>query len=232
MNYDTNVCFLINTYNRHESLLTLVKSIHNIDRKLPIYIVDDGSNPPIQDYSKKLKYNPHIKIYYQGNKGKEFYWQTCNYLFDWVRDAHYKYYYMLPDDVVVAEDFLEKTRDKWNEIRGEDSNITILNLITDRVGLKCWTDFKPEDKGYAYLTNWVDMCMMFDRKFFTHIIKIPHIKRDWDKRPMLGSGVGSYLSRMIFWRKGTLYQVKESMVEFQPSHKLSVMNPKIEDTDE
>jgi len=226
MSEQNNVCFLINTYNRHESLLNLIKSIHTIDGKVDIYIVDDGSDPPIQDYSKIIKWNPYIHVYYQGNKGKEYYWQTCNYLFDWVRDTHYKYYYMLPDDVVVPEDFLVKTQDLWGEIKADDPTLITLNLITDRIGIKCWTNYAPtwKPKYNAWKTQWVDMAFMTDGRFFKEMLKIPIIKRDWDTRPMLGSGVGSWISRHFHSRGSSMYMGEHGFVEFQHSHKLSKMH--------
>lgn len=220
------VCFLINTYNRHESLLALVKSIHAIDNTIDIYILDDGSEPPITQYHRILKFNDNIHTYRQGNKGKQLYWQTCNTLFDMVRDTNYNYYYMLPDDVTVPKDFLDKTHEVWNKI--QDADKVALNLITDRVGLKCWTAYEPiyyNDLG-VWKTNWVDMAMMFNKKFFSYISNIPKVNRNWEVKPMLGSGVGSYISRQIFAKGGTIYMNKDSFVSFQLSHRFSKMNPK------
>jgi hypothetical protein len=98
----------------------------------------------------------------------------------------------------------------------------------DREGLSCWTNILPVDAGRVWKTGWVDMCMIFQKPFFKYVVSIPEIKRDWENRPMLGSGVGSYVSRIIHAKKGTMYQVKESLVTFQDTHKDSRMNPKIE----
>ena len=221
-----NAAFLINTYNRNESLDKLIQSIKKIDHRHHIYILDDGSDVPITKY----KFSPTVFVFRQEHKGKPLYWQTCNFLFDWVRHKKYQWFIMLPDDVTVKPDFLEKAIDKWQEI--SDNSMIALNLIMDREGLACWTGFKPVDMGHSWLTNWVDMCMIFDRRLFNYIGHIPNVKRDWQKRPMLGSGVGSYISRVVYAKKGKFYQVKESLVEFQDSHKTSVMNPKVETNEE
>jgi len=226
MSYTTDVCFLINTFNRQESILNLVKSIRAIDRKIDIFIVDDGSDPPIKQYNNLFKFQNNIHVTWQGNKGKQYYWQTCNLLFSQVGKTNYKYYYMLPDDVTIPQTFLKDTQEVWNKIN--DPNKVALNLITDRIGLKCWTNFEPQyiEELKIWKTNWIDMAMMFNKKFFTYIIKLPHVQRDWDKNPMLGSGVGSYISRKIFSQGGTIYMNEKSFIDFQHSHGISRMNPK------
>lgn len=214
-----NIAFLINTYNRNDSLDLLIQSIHKIDRGLHIYIIDDGSDIPVTKY----KFHPNITIHHQYNKGKPLYWQTCNTLFDLVRQKNYEWFVMLPDDVTIKPDFIDKIINKWYEIG--DNSMIALNLIMDREGLACWTKDLPVDMGHSWKTGWVDMCFMCRKIFFSYVGQIPEIKRDWDIRPMLGSGVGSYVSRIIASKKGHFYQVKESLVTFQDSHKSSVMNP-------
>jgi len=234
MSFTTDVAFMINTFDRHESLINLVNSIHKVDRKINIYILDDGSNPPVTQYSKKLKHNPYIHVRYQGNKGKKGYWQTCNSLYDWLKEEKiYMFYYHLPDDVVLTDNFLEATQEKWRDINGIDNRIMFLNLISDRCcrekkeALSCWTAYPAvwNEELNVWKTNWIDMAFCTTRTFFNTLQPIPEIKRAWKRIPTLGSGVGSYLSRNFYARKYTMYMPLDSFVEFQDSHQQSKMNP-------
>lgn len=214
--------FLINTYNRHESIVRLVQSIRRIHPNHHIYIVDDGSVPHVMEF----RFFPYIFVRHQQHKGKQLYWQTCNELFDMVKGKDYDWYVMLPDDVTVAPDFLDKAIAKWNEI--SDPKLIGLNLIRDREGLACWTGFLPVEKEHATLTQWLDMCFICQRRMLSQVLPIPSVKMNWKDYPMRGSGVGAYISRTLHAKGWHMYQVKESLVSLQESHKESRMNPYVE----
>jgi len=196
------VVFLITTFNRQESCQRLVDSLQG---KGDIIVLIDGSDYDISGA---------MVIRHAHNYGRERYWETVNQLFS--RRGHYKYFFMLPDDFLPADNMVEKAINIWNNIR--DNKKVCLNLYADRIGLKCWTGYAPKDIGEVYLTQWMDMCIMCENEFFNALGRVRLIKFNKFCSPRRSSGVGAQISRTLFYKKYNLYQVKESLVIPQPEH--------------
>jgi len=198
-----DICFLITTYNRQESCQRLVDSLygHGI-----IVVAHDGNKYEIDG---ALNINPNIHL------GKRGYWKLINMLFR--NRGHFKYYFMLPDDFLPTENMVDDAIEIWNSI--EDPRKICLNLLTDRVGCSCWTNFHPSEQETTYHTQWVDMCFLCEERFFAELGTIPRIH----SRNTGSSGVGAYISRHLHKKKFNMYQVKESLVTIQPEHYITQM---------
>ena len=205
-----DVCFLITTYNRHQSCQRLVNALQGLGSDVVVF--NDGSDYTIKG-CRQSRYTYH--------RGKAGYWKTVKSLFN-IR-GHHKYFIMLPDDFLPAEGMVEEALRLWRDIKAKDSRAICLNLYADRQGVACWTRFKPQDKGEYWLTQWVDMCFLAEDEFFTHVKNIgglvPRIARQG-----VGSGVGAYISRGLMKMGLNMYQVKKSLVVEQPEHGVSQMH--------
>lgn len=208
---DHNIAYLITTYNRQSSLRNLVAKLSG-----DIYIVDDGSTPPV---------DVRANVHYQENKGKRGYYQTVTQLWNMVRGKHYDYYIMLPDDFMPVENYLNMALKMWINIH--DPKKICLNLFTEksRYMKPCWTNFTTVEYDCYLHTQWVDMCFLCESEFFECLnYKVEKSLRDWDKYPELGSGVGSWISRTLDRQGYTMYQVKNSLFTVQPDGYISKMN--------
>ena len=200
--------FLITTYGRQESCQRLVDSLQGLGE---ILVLNDGADYHITGCTE---------IRQSRNLGKALYWQTVNNLF--LHRPKADYYFMLPDDFKVKPDFIEETLRLWNGI--PEKNKICLNLYADRIGMKCWTGFKPVDIYGVYWTQWVDMCFFCEDKFFDKLGRIPEIRLQWNRNPSISSGVGAYISRYLNRKKLSLFQVKESLAYPTEEHNTTQMH--------
>lgn len=206
------IAFLITTCNRQESCQRLADSLQGLG---DIYVINDGG--------QYVTSGTNINLLQYKRLGKMGYWHTVNTLFN-LANSH-KYYFMIPDDFLIRDSQIANAIEIWTDI--QDPRKVCLNLFADRIGLKCWTNFKPIDKGNIWHTQWVDMCFLCEDKFFTALGKIPPLYLGWEKRRKpVSSGVGAYISRHLDSNGYNLYQVKESLVEPQESHYTSQMHHK------
>jgi len=195
-----DIQFLINTFNRQEPCQRLVDSLQGLG---DILVLNDGCDYEIKGCRQVFK-----KIH----GGRAGYWNTVNTLFS-LRTYH-KYYIMLPDDFLMDKGQVERAVELWEAIK--DKKKICLNLYADRIGLKCWTGFKPLSSFNCWHTQWVDMCFICEGLFFTALGRI-----DGPLKRGQSSGVGSYISKKLNREHYNLYQVKESLVTIQPEHNIS-----------
>jgi hypothetical protein len=204
-----SIAFLITTYNRKESCQRLVDSLRG---KGDIIIAHDGTDYEI-DGANNL--NPHIHF------GKQGYWKLVNMLFR--NRGVYDYYFMLPDDFMPTENMVEDAIAIWMSIK--DPRKICLSLSETRVGIACWTGFKPLEFDTFIKTQWVDGCFMCEDRFFAELGRISEIKLNWDARPKMSSGVGAYISKYFHQRRFSLCQVKQPLVIIQEEHYKSQIHP-------
>ena len=195
-----DVAFLITTRNRPQSCQRLVDAISPYG---DVFVLNDGCNYIIRGAKQVIRHEFY---------GKWFYWKTVNQLFS-MRTPH-KYYIMLPDDFMPADNMVEKAIETWESIADKDK--ICLNLYADRIGRSCWTGFFPTNRENVYRTGWVDMCFICEDRFFDALGLIPQTT------VRQSSGVGAYISKFLHRNdiKYNFYQVKESLVIPQPEHYL------------
>jgi len=195
-------CFLITTYNRQASCQKLVDALQG---QGDIVVLGDKADYTIENctyYNRSIHY------------GRCGYFKTVNELFK--KRTRADYYFMLPDDFLPAPDMVERAIAIWESI--DDPLKICLNLFADRIGVSCWTNFKPVDKGNVWHTQWVDMCFMSGEYFFN---MVGRLHRTYTGK---SSGVGQSISSTLKNRRMNLYQVKESLVIPQAEHSISQMH--------
>ena len=202
----TDICFLITTYNRKEYCQRLVDSLQGLGE---VVVALDGTDYSI---SGALNLNPKKHL------GKAGYWKLINMLFR--HRIQSKYYFILPDDFAISESQIKEAINTWDRIK--DTRKMCLNLLTNRIGVACWTLFKPIDKGSVWQTGWVDMCFICEDKFFAVLGDIPDLHRHPKARG--SSGVGAYISRYLKRKGFNMYQVKEELATPTEAHLTSQMH--------
>lgn len=198
-----DVQFLITTYNRQESCQRLVDALQG---QGSILVLNDGCDYDITG-CRQIKQRIHY--------GRGLYGKTVHNLFR-MRSQH-RYYIMLPDDCIPSDDIAKKAVRLWEDIKDEKK--ICLNLYADRIGMECWTNFKPQDAGHVWRTGWVDMCFLCKENFFGLLPALSNIKPVKHR----SSGVGMYISRRLHRRGYHFYQTKESLVELCEEHGVSQM---------
>jgi len=212
-----SIVFILTTYNRADSFKALVSVLL---RYGDIYALDDGSS---DEYEIDGIIQGHEMFYYKKKHGgKKLYYDTVNTLFRLV-PKKYDYYFMVPDDFLPVDNFVSQCIGVWNKIR-DNKKICINPYVSEgRLNKTNWTNFKPVEYKSYRKTQWVDMCFMCTNDFFSVLGEIPRIKLDWNLRPELSSGVGSYISRTLNLKGYGMYQTKTSL--FIPQLIESRMNP-------
>jgi len=192
----------ITSYDRKEMLLELLDQLKGFD----IVVWDDNSEFEIEGDFRFYKFYK--------NYGKKEAWRKFKRIFNYLLNdySEYDYYFIIPDDVILCENFIKKALNLYKSI--EDNNKICLSLLSDdRVKSPCWTDFEPIEKGDVILTQWSDLCFLCEKKFFEQVRNI-EVKEDrWDNNPDLGSGVGSVISRLLYSNDYNQYHTKESLVK-------------------
>ena len=202
---DSDIVFMITTYNRPASCRRLVDQLSHYG---DVYIIDDGSNDtylfaPGMDYG--------VFVAKKNHGGKSGYYKTVNQLWESV-PKKYKYYFNIQDDVLPVEGFAEKAIKTWNEINDVSKICLNTYVCESSIGKKNWTNFQPIEYDLYRHTQWVDLCsFMCEEKFFIVTGQIPRINFDWRNYPEKSSGVGSHISRKLHIAGYGMYQTKTSL---------------------
>lgn len=194
------VLIAITSYNRKEMLLNIINNLADVD----IIVYDDNSDFTLNNGVKFVKFPV--------NYGKKRAWEKFDIIFKDLKEKDYDYYFIIPDDIDLCENFVEKSIKIYEGI--EDKNKICLSLLSDkRVKNPNWTNFQPVDKGDVILTQWNDLCFICDKKFLNEVKMRPVPLSRWDVNKDLGSGVGSQISRDLTGQGFNMYHTKKSLVK-------------------
>ena len=224
---------IINTYNRPDSLLTLLKNIKAESKgyHISLIIIDDCSSLKYASVFNYLK--SHFKNRFdfystEINYGKRRYWKTTSFAYSCIKDVDADYFFQLPDDVMLVDNFFSKAIAAFDLI--DDPNVACLNILNDfsRKGKYFWTKSIPtyvDFKGTSFFkSGWVDMCFIATKSYFKWLdFKIHPVAHAWSNNPELSSGVGKQISERFYKLKKNIYQVKYSLL-IHDDHP-SVMHP-------
>lgn len=210
------VAFLITTYNRSEACRKLIEKLSG---QGDIFLINDGS----KNY---FWVNDYKVVYYKNkqNFGKAGYYQTVSTLWQ-MAGYDYDYYFMLPDDMLPVDNFMEKALTTWQGI--QDERKICMNILVEksRIDKPNWTGITPIEFDNYRKVGWVDMAFMSERGFFEVFgCSIPNPGIDYVQNPETSSGVGSYISRELVKQDYTMYQTKTSLLVPQPEAYESQMN--------
>jgi hypothetical protein len=195
-----------------KSLLTQLKG-------QDIVVFDDNSDFTIEGNGVKFHK-------FKQNHGKKRAWLKFKKIFDYLKDTDYDYYYLLPDDVEICDDFINKTLNLWKTI-DDDRKICLSFANPKRCEIRQFTHVNPKVVGDVVRVGWFDMMAMFTKKLvdFIEIDEIPLSR--WDEIPTLGSGVGSQMSNKFVNSNFNLYNCNEVTTNHLGNGDLSLMNTEI-----
>ena len=213
-NMDKKILFIITSYKRVEMLKSLLIQLKG---KGDIIVFDDNSDFSIEGNG--------IEFYkFKKNYGKKLAWLKFQKIFKKVkRLKKYDYYFMLPDDVKLCEDFVNKSIELWEGI--EDSKKVSLSFSNPaRCKAPQFTFIQPKIVGDVILTGWLDMMFLCTKELFNKIdiTEIPLSR--WEENELLGSGVGSQISNKLVDAGFTLYNTKDKLINHLGNND-SKMNP-------
>lgn len=224
----------IPTYDRpyyFEKLIEQIRKARN-DFDITINVIDDASTLPtlfiFPDYTE-LNLGKAILIKHESNYGKTKYWKTVNEFFKLIEVIpEQDYYFYLPDDFTLCDNFFNKAIEMWENINDRDK--ICLSLFTDkeRMQQSNWVEKIPDliqfNEHHYYRSQWMDMCIISTRKFYEALdftIKKVNPKR-WKDYDAIGSGVGPQITKRLN-KDYSLYHVANSLC-FEEEHE-SKMNP-------
>lgn len=212
---DKKILILITSYKRPEMLKNLLIQLKG---KADIIVFDDNSDFSIEGNG--------IEFYkFKQNYGKKLAWLKFQKIFKKVkRLKKYDYYYLLPDDIELCEDFINKSIELWEGIN-DPKKITLSFSNPARCTASQFTFVEPQIKGDVILTGWTDLALMFTKEFINKVnIKEIPLSR-WNDNELLGSGVGSMISNQFVDAGFNLYNTKDKLMEHLGNND-SKMNPK------
>lgn len=191
---------VITTYNRKQQVEQLINSL-KFDGEITVF--NDGGEIP--EVSCNL-------INYNRNHGKRYYYELVTKIFNYLKAKDFKYFWMLPDDVMVDENIFIETADIWERLKDPRKVCLSVGHSHNRHYQPCWTQFTPRVLGEVVLTGWNDLCFMAERDFLELLnYKIEEPYSGYDYR---SSGVGRYISRTLFWNGWNMYHTDKSYVDF------------------
>lgn len=230
----TKILVCIPTYNRSyylEQLLEQINSLPYNEHDIEILVIDDGSNKLYSDRNKSFcdLFANVTYIEKQKNLGKKGYWKIADEIMSFV-EVYTKqdYYFYLPDDFTLCENFFNRSITLWENIQDKDK--ICLSLFTDKERMQTanWVDKIPDliqfNEHHYYRSQWMDMCIISTRKFYEALdftIKKVNPKR-WADFDAIGSGVGPQITKRLN-KDYSLYHVANSLC-FEEEHE-SRMNP-------
>ena len=210
---DKKILFIITSYKRLDMLKNLLLQIKGHD----VLVFDDNS-----DFS--IEGNGVVFHKFKKNYGKKLAWLKFQKIFKKVkRLKKYDYYYLLPDDIELCEDFINKSIELWEGIE-DDKKITLSFSNPARCTAPQFTFIQPKIIGNVILTGWLDMAFLFTREFINKV-NIKEISLDrWNDNELLGSGVGSMISNQFVDAGYNLYNTKDKFMKHLGNND-SKMNP-------
>jgi len=191
------------TYNRPEVLnLFINQVIKMIDNyKICHVIVNDGSSRNYDNTVKNFKGHENYSVKYvkvKENNGKECFWKTYTMLFTELRKLSFDYVYITSDDMLLCDDFFNRTKEQFIKIRNKESNVVGMNLFFDcemKWKTRRWEDgFVIAIDQYFDVLNW-------------EIDKI-EISR-WVGKPHLSSGVHQQITEKFKTSKYNLAEFSD-----------------------
>jgi hypothetical protein len=233
----SKILISIPTYNRShylKKLLSQIKSYQH-EHEIAINIIDDASNEDYNDETLLLpgKYpDGQITIFksnHKKNYGKKQYWKTVNEFCGLIEVMpEYDYYYYLPDDFILCDDFFNQSIKQWENIQDDTKICLSLFIEKERMNSINWVDRVPDliqfNEYHYYRSQWMDMCIISTRKFYEALkYKINKVNpKRWADFDAIGSGVGPQITKRLN-KDYSLYHVSNSLC-YEEEHE-SKMNP-------
>lgn len=215
------------TYNRPLQLTRLLGDIARTrgSRAVTVQVYDDASTEDNAAAVALLRREGWGYTRAQSRHGKRGWWRWIHRILGDQQSVDAKYWVVLPDDARLCRGFFDRTLEAWAAIRDE-RKIT-LNLMVDaaRERQPCWTGVRPQRCGNVDRTQWVDVLLLCERRFFQLLdYRLEPVRETrWRSAPLASSGVGEQMSRRLHAAGATMYRVRDSLVVHAGQQ--SMMNP-------
>lgn len=183
--HDTDIVFIIPSYNRYDSLVGILENLQKTDLDITIFIYNDGSSDPRY---KNIKNDKNIVISHgKHNHGKKKYWMTINECLYFASKIKFKYLVQIDDDFTLIKNFSENIYSLFESIHNEFDAVHY--HVADMENYNCW----------GYKGNHVDGGVGFTYNFLKKInFEIDPISPDrWKDNENLSSGVWRQVSDKI-----------------------------------
>lgn len=220
---------VITTYNRPKSFDRTIDEVNkwikdNPSHDISVHIYDDYSDPRNREANRQSsRKGRHRYKCFPKNHGKKQFWELWNYILSDIKQMDFDYVVSLQDDCDYTPNFISEVLEYCNVLEQYDKNFAALNVRSDRLGERCWTNVNTSlitTAGYKfYKTGWVDMIFVANKKFFECLNYRLHPigKGRWEKDERKSSGVGVQLSNRVVDCGLSIYQPQTKLL----SHRLA-----------
>eukprot|EP00172_Hildenbrandia_rubra_P001466 Plantae.Rhodophyta-Hildenbrandia_rubra.ctg2014.p1 GENE.Plantae.Rhodophyta-Hildenbrandia_rubra.ctg2014~~Plantae.Rhodophyta-Hildenbrandia_rubra.ctg2014.p1 ORF type:complete len:652 (-),score=86.62 Plantae.Rhodophyta-Hildenbrandia_rubra.ctg2014:621-2576(-) len=145
------------------------------------------------------------------------YWHLIHLANSLLRNVRSKFYYYLPDDNRLSQDFFSKTIELWKSAK-KDTNLMTMMLHHEetRTSVPVWTDLKPRRVSEdLHRIGWVESGNFMCTSDLLEFVRwsFPRVQPErWIDNPPISSGVGALLSQMLYDKNLTMYRTDKSFV--------------------
>lgn len=220
----TQIAFVITTYNRDESCARVVHDLAqqcsalSLTHAARVLVLDDASHAPYERTRAALdQWFPGRHIYARAthNQGKRHFWRTYQLAFQWLQQVRPEHALFVQDDLELTSTFVHDALSLWRGI--DDPHKAVLSLLqsADDEPNGRWISFLRADVagGALRLTQWFDLPAFVigpqALDLLQHRVFAVHPNR-WMRDPAASSGVGRQLTYRL-WKRGNIYQVARSL---------------------
>jgi hypothetical protein len=171
-----------------EQIVSNIEKKRKSNKDLDYFILDDGSDPPINDYHKMAQNTT--------NYGKKGFWRLYKLAFEIaLKSAHEDFIFMPDDWLRLNINSLQALANKWQGLAYS------LNIVNDGRN-NCWGNYRtgvaPIKYDGRYITEiGFNDCGFMSNRSVIELLEIKPILNDWFDRPDKSSGVGYQLTKQM-----------------------------------
>ena len=215
------------TYQRAEAVQTLLKQISVQQAKLgyrggdiSVCVYDDASpnkvSAAVVDACSQYNFE-YVRA--ARNLGKKGFWRTWNTALKDCQASDAGFFYFLPDDCQICEDFFTRVPAYWDSLSVANKATLDLHIDAAREKKPCWTGIEPKRQvtqtgAVYYETGWQDGFLYAPRDTFSSLRwELAPIQRNWNASGVVGSGVGAQISKRLVSQNKKLLRGDVSFVK-------------------
>jgi len=216
-----DIFIYIKTYNRAAEAMSLLRDLSiPANLSIGVKVFDDGSSDnysQVQDFINKIGWEYYR---FDVNNGKTKAWLVSNEILNDAKNRDSKYFMILPDDIRLCDDFLNRSITVWNKILDDKKVALVLAKDSSRDRGSgpgpCWTGIVPKlANKFVWETGWVDEMFISEKKYFEILgYKCSEVPAKRFRTKNISSGVGRQASLQIVRSGHKLYCVDRSLVKF------------------
>ncbi len=203
------------TYNRPRHCLRLLQDlvVEAASHDISVTVCDDASTEDYGDVRELVEAHGWTYKRAPHNHGKKRFWQWVRQIYAGIRSVEKPYIVLLPDDVRTCSNFLARAVGVWRAI-GDDKKVALTLQADSRLDKSNWTGVRPERRGDAWHTGWVDGAILCTDEYFKALgYSCPAVPASrWAQNPLLGSGVGQVISNDLHQKGMSMWCTHKSLL--------------------